>query len=181
MISQDILNEIRILSASNVFEFFNVNIVKQLIELIDDQASTIKMINEENNRLLGLVSNTTAPDANVEANRKMLLERSQVGLKKYGTTTERTDLTKSQWLQHLIEELLDAANYAQRIKSIEDNCPIGEFKDIVNNYPTESGSYLCLFKFSDVFTWEVILYDKKSRNIFDPFQNVVKLAKIKEL
>lgn len=59
---------------------------------------------------------TASPDANVERNRQLLLDRSVVGLKKYGVTTERTDLNLSQWLQHLLEELLDAANYVQAAK-----------------------------------------------------------------
>lgn len=60
---------------------------------------------------------TASPDANVERNRQLLLDRSVVGLKKYGVTTERTDLNLSQWLQHLLEELLDAANYVQASKN----------------------------------------------------------------
>ena len=44
-------------------------------------------------------------------------ERSQVGLLKYGTTLERTDLTNLQWLQHLQEELMDATLYIERIMS----------------------------------------------------------------
>lgn len=59
----------------------------------------------------------TSPDANVERNRQMLLERSIVGFKKYGVTTERTDLTLPQWVQHAIEEVLDLANYLQAVKS----------------------------------------------------------------
>lgn len=54
-----------------------------------------------------------SPDQNVERNRQLLLERSLVGLQKYGVTTERNDLTLNDWLQHLLEELLDAANYVQ--------------------------------------------------------------------
>ena len=50
-----------------------------------------------------------SPDQNVERNRQLLLDRSLVGLKKYGVTTERNDLTINEWLQHLLEELLDAA------------------------------------------------------------------------
>ncbi|HEY9143285.1 MAG TPA: hypothetical protein VIM90_04550 [Arenimonas sp.] len=57
-----------------------------------------------------------APDANVEAVRTMLIERSVVGLAKYGTTTERKDLSSRDWLQHLQEELLDAAVYVQALK-----------------------------------------------------------------
>lgn len=42
---------------------------------------------------------------------KDLLSREEVGLKKYGTTVDRTDLTPRDWLQHNYEELLDAAVY----------------------------------------------------------------------
>lgn len=67
--------------------------------------------------LKGVAVVSASPDANVERNRQLLLDRSVVGLKKYGVTTERTDLNVSQWLQHLLEELLDAANYIQAAKN----------------------------------------------------------------
>jgi hypothetical protein len=46
-----------------------------------------------------------------------LVSRSDVGYKKYGVTLEDDlgDLTK--WLQHLQEELLDAANYIEKLKT----------------------------------------------------------------
>lgn len=47
----------------------------------------------------------------------MLLLRAEVGKKKYGTTLERKDLENKAWLQHLQEELLDAANYIEVLKS----------------------------------------------------------------
>lgn len=55
-----------------------------------------------------------SPDKNVEAVRTKLLERSQVGLAKYEVTTERTDTDLVGWLNHLQEELMDAAVYVQR-------------------------------------------------------------------
>ena len=58
-----------------------------------------------------------SPDKNVEAVRKMLLDRSVVGLKKYGVTTERTDTDFQGWIEHLQQELLDAAIYCQRLKN----------------------------------------------------------------
>lgn len=61
-----------------------------------------------------------SPDANVEAVRQKLLDRSKVGLAKYGVTTERGDLDLVAWLRHLQEELLDAAVYVEAaIKRIE--------------------------------------------------------------
>ena len=47
----------------------------------------------------------TSPDSNVEKNREMLLQRSRLGLKKYGCTTEA--LTLRETLQHALEEALD--------------------------------------------------------------------------
>lgn len=38
----------------------------------------------------------SSPDANVEAIRESLLQRSKIGLQKYGVTTERGDLTLEQ-------------------------------------------------------------------------------------
>lgn len=42
----------------------------------------------------------------------LLIERDMVGRAKYGVTLDRTDLTRDQWLQHMVEELLDGAGYA---------------------------------------------------------------------
>lgn len=42
----------------------------------------------------------------------LLIARDQAGRAKYGTTLDRTDLTHEQWLQHMVEELLDGAGYA---------------------------------------------------------------------
>lgn len=61
----------------------------------------------------GCQSGTKSPDAHVENVRAMLLCRSQIGLAKYGVTTERTDLDLKQWLTHLQEELLDAVVYIE--------------------------------------------------------------------
>lgn len=56
-------------------------------------------------------------DKNVQAVVATLLKRMVIGYEKYGVTTEREDLTVEQWLQHLQEELLDAAIYIERLKN----------------------------------------------------------------
>ncbi len=53
-------------------------------------------------------------DPIVENVRKKLLDRSQVGIAKYGVGLNREDLTELEWLIHHQEELLDAANYTER-------------------------------------------------------------------
>lgn len=55
-----------------------------------------------------------AVDTVVEAVRTDLLQRSQLGLKKYGVGLDRTDLSLKDWLQHAYEETLDQANYLKR-------------------------------------------------------------------
>lgn len=55
-------------------------------------------------------------DKNVESVRRLLFQRMSAGYKKYGVTTERTDIDLMGWLQHLQEELLDAAVYVERLK-----------------------------------------------------------------
>ena len=48
--------------------------------------------------------------------------RSEVGVKKYGTTLEENELTLIQWLNHLQEELMDATLYVQKLKEeLEQN------------------------------------------------------------
>ena len=43
-------------------------------------------------------------------------ERSQVGITKYNTTLERTDLSTLQWLTHAQEEAMDFVLYLERLK-----------------------------------------------------------------
>lgn len=50
-------------------------------------------------------------DPVIDAVRADLLQRSQVGLAKYGVGLDRTDYDLRDWLQHAYEETLDQANY----------------------------------------------------------------------
>jgi hypothetical protein len=44
-------------------------------------------------------------------------ERSQLGIKKYGRTLDRDDLSLTDWLNHLQEELMDATLYIEKLKA----------------------------------------------------------------
>ena len=57
-------------------------------------------------------------DPNVLAVIKRHQERAAKGLNKYGCTTDRKDLTPLEWVQHLQDELMDAAVYAERLKGV---------------------------------------------------------------
>lgn len=48
-----------------------------------------------------------------------LERREQKGLVEYGTTVDRTDLSKIEWLSHLYEEILDSAVYLKKLINLE--------------------------------------------------------------
>jgi hypothetical protein len=50
-----------------------------------------------------------------------LLLREDKGLKEYGTTMDRTDLSEQDWLQHAYEEALDLAIYLKKIIKTKQN------------------------------------------------------------
>ena len=52
-------------------------------------------------------------DPNVESVIEKMRARSAKGIKKYGHTTARADLSPKDWLHHLQEELMDAVVYIE--------------------------------------------------------------------
>lgn len=58
-------------------------------------------------------------DSVVESIIEKFRERSAVGIKKYGTTLDRTDLNESEWKSHLLEELMDAILYLHKINNYD--------------------------------------------------------------
>jgi hypothetical protein len=61
-------------------------------------------------------------------------ERSQVGIKKYNTTLERSDLSTLEWLTHAQEEAMDFVLYLERLKD--------EYMDVVREYKSEQKAAL---------------------------------------
>ena len=57
-----------------------------------------------------------SPDTIVQAVIRKFQERSDVGVKKYGVTLDRTDLKTLDWIQHAQEELMDGILYLERLK-----------------------------------------------------------------
>jgi len=55
-------------------------------------------------------------DRIVESVIEKFKSRSEVGIKKYGTTLDRDDLSLEQWLDHAIEEAMDLCLYLTKIK-----------------------------------------------------------------
>jgi hypothetical protein len=47
---------------------------------------------------------------------QLLRARSERGIRKYGTTMDRTDLEVKEWIDHAIDESLDHALYLMKLK-----------------------------------------------------------------
>jgi len=60
---------------------------------------------------------TYPADPVVETNMRRLAQRADVGMKTYGQSMEdHKDESLEYWIDHTIEELLDAANYLEKLK-----------------------------------------------------------------
>lgn len=47
---------------------------------------------------------------------EIIKQRAETGLKKYGVTVERDDLSVFEWIEHAQQEALDLAIYLERLK-----------------------------------------------------------------
>ena len=56
-------------------------------------------------------------DSIVEEVIDLFRKRSEQGFKKYGVTLDRNDLSETEWIQHLQEELMDAILYLTKLKN----------------------------------------------------------------
>ena len=68
------------------------------------------------------ISKEIAPDPLVRKIAERLINRSNVGIKKYGNTMANTNMGLTSALKNTIEELLDAAVYIEKaVTLLEDN------------------------------------------------------------
>lgn len=79
--------------------------------MVEASAIITKMRSELLKERSSLHTTTKQIDQNVEDLREMLKSRAAVGMKKYGVSTMRFDLSLGDWLNHALEETLDNAVY----------------------------------------------------------------------
>lgn len=80
----------------------------------------------KNNEIYGKITEYTSEnsrsilvtDSIVDSIVDKFIDRSRVGKKKYNTDLDREDLSLEEWLNHAIEEHMDAILYLQKIKTI---------------------------------------------------------------
>ena len=59
----------------------------------------------------------SSSDSIVNAVVSKFLQRSEFGMKKYGTNLDRSDLSTLDWIQHAQEELMDGILYLEKLKT----------------------------------------------------------------
>lgn len=61
------------------------------------------------------------PDSVVDSILNKFVDRAEMGFKKYSNTLDRKDLTPTQWIDHALEEHMDAILYLTKLKQeLED-------------------------------------------------------------
>ena len=68
-------------------------------------------------------------------------ERSETGIKKYGRTLDRDDLSFLDWLNHLQEELMDATLYIEKLKKEAQKKSIIELMNMDSYEPKGCACY----------------------------------------
>jgi hypothetical protein len=63
------------------------------------------------------MQNNQELDSIVESVVMKYKDRANVGLTKYGTNLDRTDLNIKDWTEHLQQELMDAVLYLEKLKT----------------------------------------------------------------
>lgn len=63
-----------------------------------------------------VIFETVKVDSIVESVVKKFKSRSDVGIKKYGTTLDRSDINFDGWAEHLQQELMDGILYLERLR-----------------------------------------------------------------
>ena len=71
-------------------------------------------------------------DKVIESVINKIIQRSDVGYKKYGITLHKDDQPLDTWLQHIQEELMDAVNYIEKtrqaLRSEVEECYLRDLK-----------------------------------------------------
>lgn len=66
------------------------------------------------NKIMEALRTIPKTDSIVDSIIDRFVERAQVGMQKYGTNLDRTDLSLKDWLEHSIQEKLDDILYMQK-------------------------------------------------------------------
>ena len=86
--------------------------VEEFVKLVGNIDSKIEIVTQ--------ISNYEVKDSIVESVINQFKERSEVGIKKYGTTLDRNDLTTLEWINHAQQEAMDFCLYLEKLKQLHN-------------------------------------------------------------
>ncbi len=112
-------------------------------------------------------------DSIVESVIEQFKQRSNVGINKYSTTLDRTDLTRLEWLNHAQQEAMDMILYLEKLKQYEwknvcDFEPISEIEILakdekgfvyITNWRKSYNIFSCQSKTENSNNWKWKLID----------------------
>ena len=101
---------------SDELEKYGKEYLKSRFENFLSHALKARAVNTE--KVLRVLSSLATNSMNEQLKNK-ILGREEVGYTKYGVTMDRKDYTRHDWLLHLLEELLDCAQYAMAVDEVE--------------------------------------------------------------
>jgi hypothetical protein len=76
-------------------------------------------LNDTSKEVMRIDANGNIVDTVVRSVIKKFQDRSNVGIKKYGTTLDRKDIDFDGWAEHLQQELMDGILYLERLRNEE--------------------------------------------------------------
>jgi len=89
------------------------------------------LLSEIEQNIFDAIKKGICQDIVVESVRKKLLDRSNVGIEKYNTTLDSNN--KDNYLNHLQEELMDGANYIEKLLQQKQ-----DITQLIKEYPNDS-------------------------------------------
>ena len=106
--------ERKTLTIGKVYEIFYAE--DDEFSVIDDEGKEHYFDFYDYKDFFRLESEYQKPDTILESVINQFRERSEVGIKKYGVTLDRTDLSSLDWINHAQQEAMDFVLYLEKLK-----------------------------------------------------------------
>jgi hypothetical protein len=114
---------------------------------------------------------TFKPDSIVQTISDRFIDRAKKGYEKYGTNLDRKDLTVSEWIQHLQDELHDAYLYSEKFKQDQQKSEhlLRLCMHMLDHKSPRALNQEELTEFQDLRTW----YNEQKEKAANPTSNSV--------
>lgn len=108
--------ERKTLTIGKRYEIISTDNIDEEFTIIDDEDCEHLFDFRDYKDFFRLESEYQQPDTIVESVINQFRERSEVGIKKYGVTLDREDLSSLEWISHAQQEAMDFVLYLEKLK-----------------------------------------------------------------